>query len=199
MSMPKRADMTFSSILLDGLYALLPIVIVLIIIKWLWQLIVSVIQPFIAVLFPEQSETRFSSAVITLIILFMLLYIIGIIVNTRTGRRHYLDIENSLFKKIPGYVTIKEMVTQIFGAKKASFSKVALVTTFQSDLQQIAFITDEQRDSYTVFVPTGPNPTSGNIFIMPKNRVKIINVPVEAAMKTIIGCGTGSTVLIERR
>jgi uncharacterized membrane protein len=60
-----------------------------------------------------------------------------------------------------------------------------------------AFITDtHQNGRYTVFVPTGPNPTSGLIFHIPQEYVHPVGVSVEAAMRSVIGCGAGSADLL---
>ena len=48
------------------------------------------------------------------------------------------------------------------------------------------FITDDQGEIITVFVPTGPNPTSGNIYHLAKDRVLKTGAPVDNGMKTII-------------
>jgi uncharacterized membrane protein len=47
-----------------------------------------------------------------------------------------------------------------------------------------------------VFVPTGPNPTSGNIYHLPGDRVRSVDVPVDQAMRAIISCGAGSTAMV---
>ncbi|MEX2403654.1 MAG: hypothetical protein WD625_05940 [Balneolales bacterium] len=44
----------------------------------------------------------------------------------------------------------------------------------------------------TVFIPTAPNPTSGNIYHPKEKDVFIIDVKVEDAIRTIIACGAGS-------
>ena len=189
---------TFTSTIKDGFYAALPVAIVLLLIRWLWRLLISFIQPVMAFLAPAQQEDSFISAVAAILFIGIILYIIGILVTTEKGSARYSRFEMQVLRRVPGYLTIKEMIATFSGEKKASFSKVALVQTFHEDLRQIAFITDEQRESYTVFVPTGPNPTSGNIFILPKHRVQIMNVSVESAMKTIIGCGTGASSFVDR-
>ena len=61
------------------------------------------------------------------------------------------------------------------------------------------FITDDQGEIITVFVPTGPNPTSGNIYHLQKDRVLKTGAPVDNGMKTIISCGAGSTEIFESR
>ena len=61
------------------------------------------------------------------------------------------------------------------------------------------FITDDQGEIITVFVPTGPNPTSGNIYHLAKDKVLKTGAPVDNGMKTIISCGAGSTEIFQSR
>ena len=62
--------------------------------------------------------------------------------------------------------------------------------------RSVRFITDTHGDgSYTLFVPTGPNPTSGLIFHLEGRFVHPVNVPVQDAMRSIISCGAGSARL----
>jgi uncharacterized membrane protein len=97
----------------------------------------------------------------------------------------------------PGYPTIKSVVMQFIGKEKSPFSSVALVQVFGNETLMTAFITDtHQNGRYTVFVPTGPNPTSGLIFHIPQQYVHPVNVSVEETMRSVIGCGAGSTNLL---
>jgi uncharacterized membrane protein len=41
-------------------------------------------------------------------------------------------------------------------------------------------------------VPTGPNPTSGQIFHLPGEHVVLVDVGIDDAMRSIISCGAGS-------
>ena len=87
---------------------------------------------------------------------------------------------------------------QFIGRKQSPFSKVALVQLFENQTKATAFVTDEHPDgSFTVFVPTGPNPTSGQIFHLQGQYVHPVDVRVDDAMRSIISCGAGSTKLIE--
>ena len=55
------------------------------------------------------------------------------------------------------------------------------------------FITDDQGEILTVFVPTGPNPTSGNIYHLPREKVYRTTTAVDSGMRSIISCGAGSS------
>ncbi len=120
--------------------------------------------------------------------------------RTRLGKWLYSVLESMVFLKVPGYSLIKETVSQFLGKKKSPFSSVALVQIFGNETLVSAFITDEHKDgTRTVFVPTGPNPTSGNIYHLPQNCVHPIDVSVEDAMRSILSCGAGSSVLMAKR
>jgi uncharacterized membrane protein len=78
------------------------------------------------------------------------------------------------------------------------FTSVALVNIFGTDTLVTAFITDEHADgSYTVFVPTGPNPTSGFMYHMKRKYVHKVDYPMEEAMRTVISCGSGSRKILD--
>jgi uncharacterized membrane protein len=76
---------------------------------------------------------------------------------------------------------------------------VALVRLFGNETLVSAFVTETHPDgSYTVFMPTGPNPTSGNIYHVPGENVFPVDVSVEDTMRSIISCGAGSSTLVAK-
>ena len=100
--------------------------------------------------------------------------------------------EDRYMMKIPGYKMAKETVQQFFGKNRSFFREVVLVDIFNTGALMTGFITDDQGEMITVFVPTGPNPTSGNIYHMPFERVIKTTASVDSGMKSIISCGAGS-------
>ena len=138
-----------------------------------------------------------SADVLVIIVIILVCFVIGVFVKTRLGSLTYKTLENRILKIAPGYSLIKETVFQLLGRKESPFSKVALARIFQNDTLVSAFITDNHPDgSYTIFVPTGPNPTSGNIYHLKGEYVHPVKASVEDTMRSIISCGAGSTNLI---
>jgi uncharacterized membrane protein len=107
-------------------------------------------------------------------------------------------LERKYLMKIPGYRTAKEIVMQFFGGSRSFFSEVVLVDIFDSGTLMTGFITDDQGEIITVFVPTGPNPTSGNIYHVKRDRVIKTNATVDSGMRSIISCGAGSNDLFNK-
>jgi uncharacterized membrane protein len=119
-------------------------------------------------------------------------FLLGIIIQTRIGTFFKKAFEKRYLMKIPGYKIARETVVQFFGKQKSFFREVVLVDLFNSGTLMTGFITDDHGDFITVFVPTGPNPTSGNIYHVPRKKVFRTNTAVDNGMRTIISCGAGS-------
>ena len=188
-----------STSLLGGLVVILPTVIMFFLLRWLLTLVTGAIQPLTTLVVTRLQLQEILADALVIAIILGTCFAVGVFVRTRLGSFLYSTVENRILKVAPGYSLIKETVVQILGSsRKSLFSSVALVQLFGNETLASAFITDRHIDgSYTVFVPTGPNPTSGNIFHLRAEYVHPVNVPIEAALKSIISCGVGSTKLIE--
>lgn len=184
--------------LLGGLGVILPVAITAFIFKWLFDLITDNIQPLTNLVMAKSHVKEIMADLTVIIIILGVCFIVGVIVKTKLGRFVHERLETRILKTAPGYSMIKEIIMQFIAKKKTPFSSVALVRVFENSTLMTGFVTDEHADgSYTVFVPTGPNPTSGNIFHLKRQYVQHVDVPVEDAMRSIISCGSGSTALIK--
>ena len=104
-----------------------------------------------------------------------------------------------ILKIAPGYSLFKETLKQLVGQEKKPFSSVVLARIFGSDTLMTGFVTDEHPDGrVTAFFPSALNPTTGLLCHLKKEDVRIIDVSVETAMRSIISCGVGSSKLFEK-
>lgn len=181
--------------LIGGLAAILPLGLIIVFFRWVIGVIEKNLEPLVGLF---ETNTRISTIVvyvIAVVAIVLLFFFIGLFIRTRVGNMLLKHIETTYLNKLPGYKTAREIVQQFFGKNRSFFSEVVLVDIFNSGVLMTGFITDyqEHNNYITVFVPTGPNPTSGNIYHLPKEKVIRSNVPVDTAIKTIISCGAGST------
>jgi uncharacterized membrane protein len=186
--------------LLGGIVVILPVAISFFVFKWIFIKVTDIIQTptnWLMTYAPFIQDKEFAADALVIITILLSCFIIGIVVRTHFGKIIYKTIDAYLAKILPAYSMIKEIVSQFFGDKKSPFSNVALVRIFDSDALMTAFVTETHENGLcTVFVPTGPNPTSGNIYHLKPEFVHYVDVGVEEAMKSIIGCGAGSAGLI---
>ena len=193
----ERLKRFFLTSLLGGVVVILPVVILVLAFIWMFNLVTGFIRPLTSMLVARNVE-EIVATVLVLAIILVTCFIVGAFVRTRAGGVVFQLIESRLLKVAPGYSLVKEIVLSFLGGKKSPFSTVALVQLFDSDTLTTAFVVDEHANgSFTVFVPTGPNPTSGLIYHVKGEHVHTLDVAVEDAMRATISCGAGSSKLIE--
>lgn len=185
--------------LLGGVVVILPVAILATVSVWLFRLVTGLIEPLTRLLIKDSQLNDYAAQGLVVVVIVLTCFFVGVLVRTRLGAFLYRVIENRILKLAPGYSMIKETVLQIFGNPDDSpFSSVAIAQLFGSDTRVTAFITDKHADgSYTLFVPTGPNPTSGLIYHLDGRYVQPVKIPVQDAMRSIISCGAGSARLMQ--
>ena len=75
---------------------------------------------------------------------------------------------------------------------------VAVATIRDSDM--LAFIVEEHDNGdFTVFVPSAPTPTIGSVHCMRPEKVRKLDVPMSAAVNSLMQWGIGSKELFAQR
>ncbi|MBN1597592.1 MAG: DUF502 domain-containing protein [Bacteroidales bacterium] len=178
--------------LLGGLAAILPLALVFIVLRWIFNLIYKYLDPIASLVTTNSKIHQILVYVVIIAGILLIFFLLGLAIKTRIGRFFNRVLEEKYLIKIPGYKIAKDTVQQFFGKNKSFFSEVVLVDVFNCGTLMTGFITDEFGDYLTVFIPTGPNPTSGNIYHVKKDKVIRTSTPIESGMKSIISCGAGS-------
>jgi uncharacterized membrane protein len=114
------------------------------------------------------------------------------------GRTSFRYIEAKWLERLPAYGTIRDIVQQFTGARKTPFHTVVLVDAFGTGVEMMGFVTDEDENNCTLFVPTAPNPTNGYVFVVPKTQVKQTNAKAEEAIRSVVGLGVGSLNILSK-
>ncbi len=200
--MLQRTQNFIRTTLIGGVIVILPTIILVLAFKWLFGVVANAIRPLTSLAVDTiPLPARFNELIATLIVLAVIIlvcFFLGLFVRTRLGQIIYSGFENSVLSRAPGYRMIKETVNHFIGRKESPFSSVAMVQLFENETLVTAFITDRHEDGrVTVFVPTGPNPTSGFIYHLDQRYVHPVDVSVEEAMRSVISCGAGSEKLIK--
>jgi len=192
ISLLKRMRNFFRTTLIGGLVALAPLTLIILLFRWIINLIGRTLTPLVDRMVQDPDPLfKLALYVLTFAAIVLIFFLIGLVIRTRMVK--FLNkAEDRYLAKIPGYKIAKETVQQFFGKNKSFFKEVVLVDIFRSGALMTGFITDDQGEMITVFVPTGPNPTSGNIYHLPKEQVLKTDAAVDMGMKSIISCGAGS-------
>lgn len=130
-----------------------------------------------------------------LILLLVGLIGLGAFARSKLGRKINQVIEDVLLSKLPFYLMIKNIITDVTNTESATDLQPALVSF--DDNTVLGFIVEEAEDKlmYTVFIPGAPGAANGSVMLMPKERVQILNAPSLAAMRTMKQRGIGLQAL----
>ena len=195
-----RLKLFLKNAIVGGLLVILPVAIFLFVLTWVFGLIRKAISPLTIIVMEQSPIQGLVADVLVIALLIFICFTVGVIVRTKAGKWMHSILESRIFQYAPGYMLIKETIFQFLGKSKPPFSSVALVQLFDNEVLSTGFITDEHEDGiYTVFIPTGPNPTSGLIYHLPKRLVHPVKVSIEETMRSIISCGAGSSTIISKR
>jgi len=164
----------FTQTALQGLFGLLPIVLITILVIWIYNKINIFVAWVLGLVGIVPSEHKFLWVIAVLTLLFLLLYIIGYLMNTKLVK--YFE---SLLKKIPGYTTIKEIIG-IFTSSKEGKNRVLVVVIkgFGSEGYNIGLMYSQKesiiKDHYTVTLSMSPIPNGGYMFEVHKDNIYVI-------------------------
>lgn len=185
--------------LFGGIVVILPVAIIVFFIKWLVKIVTDLIQPLTNYALSNYQIPEIVADGLVVIVIILICFIMGFVAQTTIGNYLHNLFDDLLQKLAPGYRMVKEVVVQVFGQSESSpfaNGQVARVRLFGEDCptEVTALITDQHSDgTYTIFMPTGPNPTSGNIYHVQPSQVTLCpHVPLDSAMRTVIACGAGS-------
>lgn len=182
---------------IGGLVVILPVLIFWYLINWIVSFLGNLLEP-IASLFPIVSSYPNLAKVIAFLIAIAFCFFLGLFVRTTLGNDLFNWVEEIALSRLPFYSTIKDTVKQFVGTDNMPFSKVVLVKPYGGAAKMIGFVTSRLEDgTYTIFVPTAPNPTSGFVIFVKEDDLEHLDITVEEAMRTNIGLGRGAEQVLK--
>jgi uncharacterized membrane protein len=116
--------------------------------------------------------------------------------------KQVLSMIEGFVKNIPifshVYGSMKEVAEAFFGDKSGLFKRVVLLEYPRKGIYSMGFVTQEKRwaihektgmEIFTVFVPSPPNPATGNFVFVPKEEIIEINMTIEEGIRLVISGG----------
>ena len=187
----KFAREFLANALVGGLLIVLPIYLAVLVLLKGMQSVAALVRP-LTVLVPAWLPAE---NLLSLALVLVVCFLIGIAVRTRVGRILRERIERSLFERLPGYALFRSLTQRLAGEGRESTWKPALVEIEEALVP--AFIIEELDDGrFTVFVPSVPTPLAGAVYILSRERVHALDVPFTQAISSISRWGSGSKDLV---
>ncbi|MCE3039149.1 DUF502 domain-containing protein [Helicobacter anatolicus] len=168
-----------------GILVILPFVILI----WILSFVFSIVNYIVQFVFNTTSNSVLGTSIV-LVVMFLTLIYAGYLLE-KNREFLLLKISEFVIEKIPGigavYAVLKDMVKMFSGSGGQSYLGVAFVSLAGNDV--IGFITKEEEEFFWVFVPTTPNPTSGILLRVPKDKIRKTDMSVSDGLKKVVSLG----------
>jgi len=188
------------SYLLAGLVVWLPILITIVVLRFIIDLLDNTLALIPKAYQPEQL-IGFNIPGLGVILSLIILLVTGIIATNFFGQR-LVSWGESILSKIPLvrsiYNAVKQVMNAILSTNSEAFRKVILIeyprkgswsVGFQTGVGNNEINSKTNEEMISVFIPTTPNPTSGFLMMIPKSEAIELDMSIDAALKFIISLG----------
>ena len=188
---PTRIKNHFQSKTINGLVEIAPTLITIIVIGFLIGYVDSFIRPLMFI-----SDRPWDFPGIGVIIGVVVSYIIGLFISSRVGAKCMRGID-FVISHIPFAKTVFGVSRQIMSSMTSqyNFSRVVFIEWPRENMVAMGFVTGRAYSENTgdalavVYVPTVPNPTSGNMALVLEDHLIETDMSVEDAMKLVFSGG----------
>lgn len=185
------------SVFLNGLFAILPIILTFAIFAITLRLLQAWLRPMGKIQPAFLHCIPYSEIIVAIIIIFLIGTILKIFILR--SLIHWIERQIAKIPLIrPVYVGIKQLVQAFSSQEHITFKKIVFIEFPRKGLYSVGFLTselvpelspDEQKKFFNVFVPTTPNPTSGHFVVVPEDQIVITRLTRQEAMAMIISGG----------
>jgi len=173
--------------LIGGVLIVLPIYVSLLLLAKAAKGLLALLSPITAWI-PASVESR---EIVAVLVLAAVCFVAGAIARTGPGLRAKKAFERAVLERLPGYALLRGLAARFTGQGDGSTFAPALVEIEEALVP--ALIIEELEDgSYTVLVPSVPTPMAGALYILPRERVHRVDVPLTTALKVFSKWGTGA-------
>ena len=193
---------------LAGLFVLLPVIVTIWLLHYLFDLLSQLGQPLVDSLIRSmkiapgkteriQKTLEVFKDIFSFVLVVILIYLIGWFTNKLLGKR-LLGAFDNLIDRIPLakgiYGTMKQLLST-FQTKPDGVERVVLINFPTEQMKTVGLVMrtfkdiDSGRELAAVYVPTAPNPTSGYLELVPVEDIINTTWTVDEAMRFIVSGG----------
>jgi uncharacterized membrane protein len=188
---------------LTGLIVVGPVAITIYVVWWFINLVDAWVKPLLPQAYLPENYLPFNVPGVGLIVGIVGLMVVGALTANLFGRTivSYGEMMLDGMPVVRGvYRLLKQIFTTVFSKSGTSFKRAGLIEFPRRGLYCIVFMAgdppvevDEKigggKPLITVFMPNGPNPTTGFIVFVPASEVIPLDLAVEDAAKLVVSAG----------
>jgi uncharacterized membrane protein len=180
--------------LIGGLLIVVPVYLTVLLLGKALKGMIALLGPIVA-LFPE--SLHHFAQIIAIALVVVVCFMLGLIARTELGRRAIAAFEQRVLERMPGFAMVRSVVRRVSGSSDDAQFQPVLVETDEETLTPGFIVEELDDDRLVVLVPSVPTPAAGSLYILPRQRVNWVDVPVTEAIGVITRWGSGTSKLLK--
>ena len=187
----KKLTEFLKTIIVGGLFVLLPLVLFYLLLSEMLELVVALATP-IADLFPKGTFDKVKMPVVIGVLLILgTSFLFGLALRSAILRRFGLWIEGTLLGRLPLYNAVKSLSRGLVGAEEDTAFRPAVLRSSDGEREIVYMIEDHGDGQLTVLVPWAPASFAGSVKIMDSDRIEMLNTTLDEASRALAHWGVG--------
>ena len=179
--------------LIGGLLIVVPTYLTVLLLAKALGGMVRLLGPVVALL--PQGVHHFGP-ILAIVLAVLVCFMLGLVARTRIGRRAIETFERRVLERMPGFALLRSIVRRVSGSSDDAQFQPVLVEI--EEALTPAFIVEElDDDRFVVLVPSVPTPAAGSLYVLPRQRVHWVDVPITEAIAVITRWGAGTSKLLK--
>lgn len=178
---------------IGGVVVILPIALAILLVLQALKILHQVVDPVAGAL--GFRETMLAT-IATVVLLVGACFLVGLAMRTGIGAAARDAVERSVLNRVPGYSELRAVARSFAGVEKNVYPS-ALVDLHASGAWQPALVVEERDATVAVYVPVAPAFTIGQVYVVPRDRVRLGHGGMASAVKAIRQFGVGSIELAD--
>jgi len=194
----KQLAAFFKATTLGGLFVLLPLILFVGLFTKAVLGVRDTAQALMEKMAGENSGAAQFPILFAVLIIIAISFVFGLAMTSSRGRASGHWFERKVLLRLPGYAAVRAVVGGLIGASHEGAVKSGLLTIGQGMECFVFVIEDHGPDCLTVYIPGSPNPGSGSVQIVGKNRVRMLNVRMTDIGLALQQWGVGSAKILTK-
>jgi uncharacterized membrane protein len=194
----KRLAAFFKATTLGGLFVVLPLIVVVGLLTKAVMTVHTAAQALMEKMAGKESEAAHFPIIFAVLIVVAVSFAFGLAMTSRRGLATGRWLEGTLLFRVPGYAAVRAIVGGLADASREGVVKSGLLTVDPGIEAFVLVIEDHGDDHLTVFLPGSPNPASGNVQIVRKDLVRMLNVRITDIGAALHQWGVGSSKVLAK-
>lgn len=194
----KRLAAFLKATTLGGLFVVLPVVVVIGLAVKTVLGVRAVAQSIMEKVAGQGSEAAQFPVVFAIAIVVVVSFALGLTMISRRGQAVGGWIERTLLFRMPGYAAVRAIVGGLANAEREGVVRPALMALGEGGECFVAVTEDHGDGRLTIFIPGSPNPGSGSVQIVPKEKVRLLNVRITDIGTALQQWGVGAQKVLAK-